>query len=152
MECLKRDFEEEEVLPFSTKGVGEWLKMMSWGLFEELFWWIIKFIKEKDLLVHKVYTIKETALGKTTTINEIEDLFEEFHMIGTFERSLNASFIVLFPKKFGPSNIGDFWPISLVGSLYLVNVLANRLRRVMGKLVSNSQNKFVEVWQILDLV
>jgi hypothetical protein len=57
-----------------------------------------------------VYTIKETALGKKTTINEIEDLFEEFHMIliGTFERSLNASFIVLFPKNFGPSNIGDF--------------------------------------------
>ena len=36
----------------------------------------------------------------------------------------------------------DFIPISLVGNLYklLVKVLANRLKRVMGKLVNKAQN------------
>ena len=34
----------------------------------------------------------------------------------------------------------------------IAKVLANRLKRVMGKLVSNSQNAFVEGRQILDAV
>ena len=47
----------------------------------------------------------------------------------------------------------DFKPISLVGSLYkiLVKVLANRLKSVIGKVVSNSQNAFVGGRQILDV-
>ena len=47
----------------------------------------------------------------------------------------------------------DFRPISLVGSLYkiLVKVLANRLKSVIGKVVSNSQNAFVGGRQILDV-
>ena len=45
-------------------------------------------------------------------------------------------------------------PISLVGSLYklLTKVLVNRLKKVMGKLVSKFQNNFVEGRQILDAV
>ena len=48
----------------------------------------------------------------------------------------------------------DFRPISLLGSLYklLAKVLANRLKRVMGKVVSNSQNAFAGGRQILDAV
>lgn len=39
----------------------------------------------------------------------------------------------------------DFRRINLVGCLYklLAKVLANRLKRVVGKVVSNSQNAFV---------
>ena len=42
-------------------------------------------------------------------------------------------------------NIKDFRPISIVGSVYklLSKVLANRLRRVMDNLISESQNSFV---------
>ncbi|RVW96305.1 Transposon TX1 uncharacterized 149 kDa protein [Vitis vinifera] len=83
---------------------------------------------------------------------EVMGFFKEFHDQGKFVKSINASFLVLIPKKGGAEDLKDFRPISLVGSLYklLAKVLANRLKKVMGKLVSKSQNAFVEGRQILD--
>ena len=48
--------------------------------------------------------------------------------------------------------MADFRPISLVGSVYsiLLNVLANRLRKVVGKIVSKAQSAFVKGGQILN--
>ena len=48
----------------------------------------------------------------------------------------------------------DLRPISLVGGLYhiLKKVLANRIKRVMDKVISQSQTTFVEGKQILDVV
>ena len=45
-------------------------------------------------------------------------------------------------------------PISLLGGLYkiLSKVLANRIKRVMDKVICKSQNAFVEGSQILDVV
>jgi hypothetical protein len=58
----------------------------------------------------------------------IMGFFEEVHTYCKFERSLNASFIALIPKKQNATNIRDFRPISLIGSVYklLSKVLANR--------------------------
>ncbi|RVW58237.1 LINE-1 reverse transcriptase-like [Vitis vinifera] len=52
----------------------------------------------------------------------------------------------------GAEDLGDFRPISLVGSLYkwLAKVLANRLKKVVGKVISKAQGAFVEGRQILD--
>jgi hypothetical protein len=60
-------------------------------------------------------------------------MFNEFANYGRFVRSLNASFIVLIPKKTGAVELQDFRPISLVGGIYkiLVKVLANRLKCVL---------------------
>ena len=46
-----------------------------------------------------------------------------------FEKSLNASFLALIPKKVDAVEIKDFCPISLVGVIYKIisKVLANRL-------------------------
>ena len=44
-------------------------------------------------------------------------VFEEFFQHCKFEKSLNATFIALIPKKNDASNIRDFLPISLVGSV-----------------------------------
>ena len=77
---------------------------------------------------------------------------KDFRDRGRFVKSINASFLVLIPKKGGTEDLKDFRPISLVGSLYklLAKVLANRLKKVMGKIVSKSQNAFAEGRQILD--
>ena len=51
-------------------------------------------------------------------------------------------------------DIKDLRPVSLVGGLYkiLTKVLANRIKRVMNKVISKTQNAFVEGKQILDAV
>ena len=58
--------------------------------------------------------------------------------------------MVLVAKKGGAEDLKDSRPISLVGSLY--KLLANRIKKVMGKVISESQNAFVEGRQILDAV
>ena len=70
---------------------------------------------------------------------EILGLFREFYLHGTFQRSLNSTFLLLIPKE-GAEDLRDFRPISLVGSVYklLAKVLANRLKLVMGEVISNS--------------
>ena len=45
-------------------------------------------------------------------------VFEEFYLHSKFEKSLNATFLALVLKKNDASNIRDFRPISLVGSVY----------------------------------
>ena len=62
------------------------------------------------------------------------------------------TFLVLVPKKGGAEYLKDFRPISLVESLYklLAKVLANRIKKVMGKVISEPQTAFVEDRQILD--
>ena len=70
---------------------------------------------------------------------------EEFFQHCKFEKSLNATFIALIPKKNDASNIRNLRPISLVGSVYkiLAKVLTNRLRVVLDQLISETQNSFM---------
>ena len=84
--------------------------------------------------------------------NEVLGFFKEFHEQGRFVKNLNATFLVLIPKKQTVDEFKDLRPISLVGGLYkiLSKVLANRITRVMNKVISKSQNAFVEGRQILD--
>ena len=81
---------------------------------------------------------------------EIMDMFHEFFVTGTFTKSINTTFLVLIPKKEGVEDLKDFRPISLLGSLYkiLAKVLANRLKKVVAKVASDTQNAFVEGRQI----
>ncbi|RVW46228.1 LINE-1 retrotransposable element ORF2 protein [Vitis vinifera] len=84
---------------------------------------------------------------------EIMGFLLEFHERSRFVRSLNSTFLVLIPKKVGAEDLRDFRPIGLVGGLYklLAKVLANRLKKIVGKVVSSAQNAFVEGRQILDV-
>jgi hypothetical protein len=61
-------------------------------------------------------------------------VLQHFHELGSFEKSLNAAFLVLIAKKVGAVSVKDFRPISLVGRMYkiLAKVSANRLRLVLS--------------------
>ena len=65
---------------------------------------------------------------------------------------LNKACIVLLPKVQGAEQIGDFRPISLSNSLYLIfaKVLANRLRGVLSSLISPFQSAFIPSRQMAD--
>ena len=58
---------------------------------------------------------------------EIMAVFHNFHTQAVFEKSLNASFLALIPKKVDAVEVKDFQPISLVGGMYKIisKVLAN---------------------------
>lgn len=76
----------------------------------------------------------------------------DFHRNGKLTRDINTTFIALIPEFDSPQGLNDFRPISLVGCLYkmLSKVLANRLRAVMGSVISETQTAFVKDRQILD--
>ncbi|XP_047257604.1 uncharacterized protein LOC124889669 [Capsicum annuum] len=46
------------------------------------------------------------------------EAFHNFHSSEIFEKSFNATYIALIPKKAGAKELKDFRPISLIGSFY----------------------------------
>jgi hypothetical protein len=86
--------------------------------------------------------------------SDIMGVFQDFHAHSKFVKSLNATFIALIPKISGAIDLKDFRPISLVSGIYkiIAKVLANRLKKVLEKIVSEPQNAFVKGRQILDSV
>lgn len=69
----------------------------------------------------------------------------EFHANGRLVKGSNSSFICLIPKKDNPQQVGDLRPISLIGCMYkvLAKLLANRLRGVMPRVISDIQLAYV---------
>jgi hypothetical protein len=84
--------------------------------------------------------------------DDILRFVSEFHRNGRLAKGINSTFIVLIPKVDNPQRLNDFRPISLVGSLYkiIAKLLANRLRQVIGSVVSETQSAFIKNRQILD--
>lgn len=54
------------------------------------------------------------------------------------DKSFNATYVILTPKKNGVKELKDFRSMSLIGSVYKIisKLLTVRLRKVVGKLVS----------------
>jgi hypothetical protein len=77
---------------------------------------------------------------------DVMRVLHHFHAQGTFVRSLNAIFIALIPKKAGAKEVKDFRPISLLSSLYKI------IAKVLGSLITPTQNAFNKRRQILDSV
>lgn len=71
---------------------------------------------------------------------DLMEVFNEFYERGTLNKSTNATFIVLVPKKEEVKEFSNFRPISLVSSLYkiIAKVLSMRLRSMMEGLVSHT--------------
>jgi hypothetical protein len=66
------------------------------------------------------------------------------------EKGINSTFIALIPRKDIMVSLNDFKSISLVGCSYkiLSKVLANRLKKIMTSLISETQTAFVQGRQI----
>ncbi|KAI3509571.1 hypothetical protein L1887_24947 [Cichorium endivia] len=75
-----------------------------------------------------------------------------FDKFGTLARGCNSSFITLVPKVKDPSSLSDYRPISLIGCVYKIisKILAIRLKKVIGKVISDVQSAYVEGRNILD--
>nr|GEV22819.1 transposon TX1 uncharacterized [Tanacetum cinerariifolium] len=69
-------------------------------------------------------------------------------------RGCNASFVTIIPKVADPIGLGDYHPISLIGCYYkiIANMLAERVKRVVGDVVGEVQNAFIKGRYILDEV
>ncbi|GJU51355.1 putative RNA-directed DNA polymerase, eukaryota, reverse transcriptase zinc-binding domain protein [Tanacetum coccineum] len=82
----------------------------------------------------------------------IFDFVSSFLSTGKMPPGSNSSFITLIPKVSNPILITDFRPISLIGIHYkiIAKVLANRLSRVINKIISPEQTSFIAGRQILD--
>ena len=93
---LERKFEREEILQVVSDLEGD--KAPGPDGFTMAFYQHCWRVVEKDVLA----------------------VFEEFFHYCKFEKSLNATFIVIIPKKNDASDIRDFQPISLVGSVYKI--------------------------------
>jgi hypothetical protein len=83
---------------------------------------------------------------------DVMDFVCEFHENAVLLKAVTASFLTLIPKKDHPQGLFDYRPICLIGSLYkiLSKLLANRLKQVLGKLISRCQSAFLPQRQILD--
>ena len=64
----------------------------------------------------------------------------------------NSSFLMLIPKEKKPITIDRFRPISLCNTSYTIlsKILATRLKKVMGRIISDTQGVFIVGCQILD--
>lgn len=76
---------------------------------------------------------------------DIMRFLKEYHDHGVFPRGYTSSFISFIFKAIDPQNLGEFRPVSLLGSMYkiLANILSNRLKRVLDKVINSRQNTFL---------
>ncbi|XP_031106177.1 uncharacterized protein LOC116010810 [Ipomoea triloba] len=63
----------------------------------------------------------------------------------TFPIGLNDTNVVLIPKKCVPESVADLRPIALCNVIYkiMAKVLANRMKHLLGDLISESQSAFI---------
>ena len=97
------------------------------------------------IFYHKYWDVVEPNV-----INCVLDILNSGRML----RSLNETYICLIPKVKCPQKVTDFRPISLCNIIYKIvsKVLANRLKKILPKVISEKQNAFIPERQITDNV
>jgi retron-type reverse transcriptase len=79
---------------------------------------------------------------------------EDVRLKGKILSSLNATFLVLIPKKDHPTTFSDFRPISLCNLVYklISKVISSRLKPVLEKNLSPEQHGFLKGRRIHDAI
>lgn len=73
-------------------------------------------------------------------------MVKAFFLSGYLFRELNRTSIVLIPKKDNPVRVTDDRPISLYNVFYkfISKLLANRLRKILPRIISPLQSAFIQ--------
>ncbi|GJV39734.1 RNA-directed DNA polymerase, eukaryota, reverse transcriptase zinc-binding domain protein [Tanacetum coccineum] len=83
---------------------------------------------------------------------DLHDFINSFFASCDMPYGANSSFFTLIPKVNNPTLITDFRPISLIGIHYkiIAKILANRLSKVIDKIVSKEQSTFIILSEIIE--
>lgn len=83
---------------------------------------------------------------------EVLACFRDFYTDALMSKSIISLFLALIPKSNNQLDLDDYRPICLVGSVLKIisKVLAGRLKRVIGIVISKNQSAFVPGKQLLD--
>jgi hypothetical protein len=117
----------------------------------------------KDILIH---FNKERSPGPDGWTSEFfifffdlvgEDLLqmvEDSRTRGKISGSLNATFLVLIPKKSDPLSFNDFRPISLCNLIYKIisKVISNRFKPILERCLSSEQHGFLKGRRIQEAI
>ncbi|XP_045088740.1 uncharacterized protein [Aegilops tauschii subsp. strangulata] len=77
--------------------------------------------------------------------NDIIEAVRQFFSSGVMPEGVNNTTIVLIPKVDNPQRLSEFRPISLCNVIYKIisKCLVNRLRPILGDIISEEQSAFV---------
>ena len=81
-------------------------------------------------------------------------MVKSFHKKAKVGGCTNSTFLALIPKEVNPKTFDRFRPISLCNASYkiLAKLLANRLKPLLGNLISPLQGGFVKGRHLIDNV
>lgn len=80
------------------------------------------------------------------------DLFHDFFSNKIVNKSLNATYVALIPKKVHWTKVSDHRLISLTTSIYkiLAKVIYERIKQVLPSTIDLQQSAFIHGRQIID--
>jgi hypothetical protein len=85
---------------------------------------------------------------------DLVDMVEETRLKGEIIPAINSTFVALIPKVNKPTVFNDFRPISLCNLCYKIisKIIAERLRPILSRVLSEEQLGFLKGRQILDAI
>lgn len=77
--------------------------------------------------------------------DDIVSYIQKFFMEERCDKAINTTWVNLVPKNQNPFKIEDYWPISVVKSIYKIisKVLVNRLKSIVGLITNENKTGFV---------
>ena len=168
--------EEEEIIVefgvfykelFLSNGDRNWGQVLSYVpklVIDEMNRWLVRDIKDEEvkLVVFQLGAYKATGPDgyngffyqkywetiKGDVIKVVQYYFRNRRLL----REINMTYIILIPKIKAPKGVAQFRPISLCNFAYkaISKVIVNRLKPLLGELITENQSAFVAKRKIND--